>query len=100
MASAMEVLGLARDNEADAIREVCKAGANPSAGNAFGQTPLHVAALHGNLDAMRALIECGADVNAVNQRSQTPLVSALPTTEAPSISHTCVPRLPRPLERP
>jgi ankyrin repeat protein len=82
----MELLTLARDNQADAIRAACAAGASANAGNAFGQTPLHVAALHGNLDAMTALLECGADVNAVNQRSQTPLVRVPPTRATTSHS--------------
>jgi hypothetical protein len=34
----------------------------------MGQTPLHVAALWGNLDAVRVLIQHGANVNAQNMR--------------------------------
>ena len=32
----------------------------------LGDTPLHVAALHGNVDVAKALIDAGADVNAKN----------------------------------
>jgi ankyrin repeat protein len=34
----------------------------------MGQTPLHVAALWGNLDAIKALIQAGANVSAQNMR--------------------------------
>ena len=42
-----------------------------------GETPLHFAALWGELDAMRFLVTAGADINGVDSQGQTPLHYAI-----------------------
>ena len=61
------VLGLAKDNKAAAIRALVAAhGLSAAYGNSIGQTALHVAAIWNATDAGAVLIELGADVNAKN----------------------------------
>ena len=67
------LLGLARDNLGAEIRAAIADGADPNSANAFKQTALHIASLHGNLEALAALLECGADPNAANERGMRPL---------------------------
>ena len=67
------LLGFARDNLGAEIRAAIADGADPNAANAFKQTALHIATLHGNLEAIAALLECGADPNAANERGMRPL---------------------------
>ena len=45
----------------------------PDGGTIAGATPLHLAALSGEINMVQLLIKSGADVNAVNERQQTPL---------------------------
>jgi ankyrin repeat protein len=42
-----------------------------------GNTPLMLAAYHGQIDTVRALVERGADVDLRNQRNQAPVAGAL-----------------------
>ena len=46
---------------------------DPDAGNAIGQTSLHVASIHGHIKIAEALIAAGATVNKTNQYGVTPL---------------------------
>lgn len=68
------LLGFARDNLAAEIRAAVADGSDVNSANAFKQTGLHIAALHGNLEAMAALLDCGADVDAANERGMRPMV--------------------------
>jgi ankyrin repeat protein len=47
--------------------------ADVNARNYLGQTPLHVAAMSGNIKMSQLLIETGADVRAVDIQGKTPL---------------------------
>jgi ankyrin repeat protein len=58
------------------IRKLLDKGASPNARDEGGMTPLHYAALHGNLNAAEALIK-HSDVNARDKDGQTPLHLAL-----------------------
>lgn len=42
-----------------------------------GETPLHVAAVWGDLDAINLLVDAGADINAIGDRGYTPLHEAV-----------------------
>ena len=87
------VLQLAQRNNGDAIRQLIAAGADPSFANQLGQTPLHVAALWGNLHALNILIEQGANLNARNYRGMTPL-HVLAGSDKPRLGRTgCAIRL-------
>ena len=50
-------------------------GANANVEDAYGNTPLHVAATHGYKDIAELLIAHGADVNAHPRDTETPLFS-------------------------
>jgi ankyrin repeat protein len=47
-------------------------GANVNAKSRDGFTPLHVAAMRGNLPVVELLLESGADPNAIVQYGKTP----------------------------
>lgn len=59
------------------IMRLLKAGANPSAKNKYGKTPLMFAALGGHYRVAKALLKRGADVNARNIYSETALMAAV-----------------------
>src|SRR4051812_43642225 len=42
--------------------------------NDNGNTPLHLAAIRGDVNAVRALLKAGADANALNLEEATPLL--------------------------
>jgi ankyrin repeat protein len=48
-------------------------GADISAVNRFGSTPLHYACIYGNLEVVKFLIDNGADISAVDMYGDTPL---------------------------
>lgn len=72
-----QILTLARDNDAESIRELCRLGCPPSFGNRVGQTALHIAGIWGSVEAVKVLLEFNANPNAPNQlRGSTPLHAA------------------------
>ena len=52
-------------NEPEIINLLVKSGANVNAQDAEGFTPLHMAAIHGNLKIVKKLVDLDADVNIV-----------------------------------
>ena len=52
-------------NESEIIDLLVKSGANVNARDAEGFTPLHMAAIHGNLKIVKKLVDLEADVNIV-----------------------------------
>lgn len=56
------------------VRRLLGCGANPSAPDRFGDTPLHLAPLSG---MSKLLIAAGAKVNSVNRSGETPLLAAI-----------------------
>jgi len=45
--------------------------------NCLGETPLHVAAIRGDVKAIKALIKAGADINAQGEHHYSPLHEAV-----------------------
>lgn len=60
-------------NQSSVLKALLKAGANVSAKNSAGETPLHWACSDGNLEAVQALVEAGADVNAEGNEGRRPI---------------------------
>lgn len=54
------------------IADLIKAGANPSEGDHFGNTPLHVAATYNDVAIVELLLEAGADPEKTNQHGFKP----------------------------
>ena len=54
-----------KNNEPEIIDLLVKSGANVNAQDAEGFTPLHMAAIHGNLKVVKTLFDLDADVNIV-----------------------------------
>jgi len=71
-----ELFEAVKSGDADSIRRMLVAGADPDCRNEEGSTLLMVAAHSGNLPAVMALIEAGADVNASDENGWTPLMKA------------------------
>jgi uncharacterized protein len=67
----------ALENDADTVRHLAKAGADPNVADAEGFTPLHLAAQEKAVEAGRALLESGADVDSRNVYGNTPLFVAV-----------------------
>lgn len=63
----------AREGATDAMRMLVAKGAAPSATDAEGFAPLHIAIMNAHYDTAAALIEKGADVNQSDRGGQTPL---------------------------
>ena len=58
-------------NEPEIIDLLVKSGANVNAQDAEGFTPLHMAAIHGNLKIVKKLVDLEADVNIVTTDGKT-----------------------------
>ena len=54
-----------KNNEPEIIDLLVKSGANVNAQDAEGFTPLHMAAIHGNLKIVKKLVDLEADVNII-----------------------------------
>ena len=88
------LLAAAAAGDVAALRAGLDYGANPDVHDAYGRTPLHVAAYAGKHEVMRLLVAAGADPNALeNDRYDIVTIAAVandvPTLEvalAPPIS--------------
>ncbi len=64
------MLGMAKDNKADEIRELCSKGELDAAyGNSIGQTALHIAGIWNAVEAGEVLLDHGALIDAKNDLS-------------------------------
>ena len=64
----------------EAVRGVCPPFDHPvtvSSRDPFGDTPLHVAAVWGDVEAIEMLVRAGADVDAAGELGCTPLYEAV-----------------------
>ena len=74
--SCNDLLEAAREGHDECVERLIVAGADLNVVNAYGQTPLHIAACMGQDTLCKTLIEAGADVIVVNVYGQTPLHQA------------------------
>ena len=85
------LVGAAQRDDVPTIQRYISEGADVNLATSAGQTPLHIAAMWGNLNAVNALIAAGADLNPQNwiERNYlgyiggTPLHVAANSTKAP-----------------
>ena len=63
-------------DDADLVKALLAAGANPRVSNRYGITPLSQACENGNAQIVEMLIKAGADVNAPHAEGETPLMTA------------------------
>lgn len=71
-----------RHSDADTVRSLLVAGANPKAENRYGLTPLALACTNGHADIVRQLLDAGADPNATLRGGETALMTAARTGRA------------------
>ena len=67
----------AESGDVEAVNALIEAGADPSAENFAGNTPLHYAAYSGHTEVIEALLCAGADPSAKNIYDATPLDIAM-----------------------
>jgi len=80
---AADVLRRYKEEELQAFVEIPLEDVN-QVGN-FGDRPLHVASIRGNMDEIMALVAGGADVNAPGDLANTPLHEAVSQEHLPAI---------------
>lgn len=73
-ASLSELMLAIRADRCDQVRDILKRGQDPNMRDAFGYTPLTVAALEKRPACIAALLERGADVNLSSAGGWTPLI--------------------------
>jgi uncharacterized protein len=81
--TAADVLRRYKDEDLPAFCEISLDDVN-QVGN-FGDRPLHVASVRGDLDEIAALVAAGADVNAPGDLSNTPLHEAVSQEHVPAV---------------
>ena len=72
-ALAQDLLQAVRSMDARRVRECIAARADVNVKDDIGYTPLHCAALYGQLEVCKMLIDAGADVDAKTKTDSTPL---------------------------
>lgn len=77
----------ARGGQAEVVRRLTAAGADPDVRNAAGDTPLLWAAQQGDIEVIDALLETGADVDLGTNAGQTPLLRAVYAGDAEVVDH-------------
>ncbi|KAG4263867.1 hypothetical protein FPRO04_09195 [Fusarium proliferatum] len=59
------------------VKALIRSGADPQKPGPDGNTPLHLAAILGDIEIVEILIDCGADTHASNKDGHTPIVLAV-----------------------
>ena len=87
--------GAAQRDDVPAIQRFISEGVDVNYGSSVGQTPLHIAAMWGNMNALNALIAAGCDINRHNRIVETdrcggtPLHVAANSRKAPLWDRYC-----------
>jgi ankyrin repeat protein len=74
-----------RNDDAQLVDRLIRAGANVKAANRYGITPLYLACVNGNAAMIEKLLNSGADANAVSTEGETALMTASRTGNVDSI---------------
>lgn len=65
------------DNVKDIIEALLKAGVNPNVRNDYGDAPLHIACMHGQIEGVTSLLrDSAANVNELNDAGASPMYLA------------------------
>ncbi|KAF8817845.1 hypothetical protein IE077_003622 [Cardiosporidium cionae] len=67
----MELIAAAGRSDILEVRKLLSEGYNINAVDNYGYTPLHNAALNGNIDIVQYLVDKGCDINAVDNYGNT-----------------------------
>lgn len=65
-----------RNDDAQLVDRLIRAGADVKAANRYGITPLYLASVNGNAAIIEKLLNAGADANAVSTEGETALMTA------------------------
>jgi ankyrin repeat protein len=68
-----------RNDDAQLVDRLIRAGADVKAANRYGITPLYLACVNGNAAIIEKLLKAGADANAVSSEGETALMTAART---------------------
>ena len=71
-----DMINTIRQDDCPGLAKMLKGGINPNQYDAFGYTPLTVAALDKRTECIKSLLEAGADVNIASSGGWTPLIGA------------------------
>src|SRR6516162_11201277 len=74
-----------RNDDAQLVDRLIRAGANVKAANRYGITSLYLACVNGNAAMIEKLLNSGADANAVSTEGETALMTASRTGNVDSI---------------
>lgn len=73
-----------RQNDADLVDRLIRAGAEVKSGNRYGVTPLSLACINGNAAIIEKLLKAGADANEPGTQAETPLMTVARTGSVPA----------------
>ena len=79
------LLGAAAKGDAAGIKALAAKGGKPDVRDAYGRTPLHVAAYGAHHEAMRALVAAGADPNALERDRYDIVTIAAVANDVPTL---------------
>ncbi len=83
-----EIRSLAQATElgrVNVVRNMLREGVSASQKDENGNTPLHLAALRGNVEMMKILLAAGADPNATNTIGNVPLLNAVSNQQSEEV---------------
>jgi ankyrin repeat protein len=73
-----------RQDDADLVERLIRAGADVKAGNRYSVTPLSLACINGNAAIIEKLLKAGADANETGAQDETPLMTVARTGSIPA----------------